>query len=211
MAETKQPKKVSGNKSSELIIGMAASKLSSAVKSFQEAATIINQFEERVTQGTLQIGNMEDQIGGLDQEFKNKKAQIVIDTQLEYDTNRETFAQQWLAEHNMVSVLGSTWSKMESDLNDALANTEKEVKKEVAIVTNRLTADHKNATDILDMQHKMKEAENVATIKQLTEKCTFLQTQTESLTKQLDAAREANVKIAQAGAIGTLNVGNPQR
>ncbi len=210
MAE-KTAKKVTGNKSSEMIIGMAASKLSSAVTQLVAAAAVVGQFEEKVKKGTLEIGNMEDQIGSLQQDFINRKAQIQIDTQLAYDANKKTFAEMWLAENGLVSVPGEELGKLHTDLANALQNTEATVKREVAIVTNRLTSDAKNAADLAAMQFKMTEAANVAKITNLEEKCKFLEAQVATYIAQLSAEREAGIKRQQAGSIGTLNVGNTPR
>jgi len=211
MAEKTITKKVTGNKSSEMIIGMAASKLSSAVTQLIAAAAVVSTFEEKVKEGTLQIGNMEDQIGTLQQDFVNKKAQIQIDIQLVYDANRESFAQKWLAENNLVTIGGNELANLQNELQMAKENTDNAVKKEVAIVTNRLTSDAKNVADLAVMQHKMNEANNNAKITNLEEKCKFLEGQVASYTLQLNAEREAGIKRQQAGSIGTLNVGNTPR
>jgi hypothetical protein len=59
----------------------------------------------------------------------------------------------------------------------------------------------------MEMEFKMKEADNIAKLKQNEETITLLKSQIEFLGKQLDAERAAGTERAKSSSVGTINVG----
>lgn len=209
---TKAPaKKMPGNKSTEIIVGAAAIKLETAVKSLNSAIEEVNNLDRRVLDGTLQVTNLEDRIGGLEQELKNRTAQNKIEIQNQFDTDKKSFVDKWLAENGFVCKTQEEITELEEQLENATTNMEANIKKEVGIITNSMTAKHNSDLKILALEHDKKEAANLAEIAQLKNQNAFLATQVDNWKNMLDKQVAAETSRAQYGAVHTINVGGDQR
>lgn len=201
-------KKAVGNKNTEILLGKAAVGIATSYKGLQ---TFMNEFanlENRIPECTLEISNLEDQIGGLKNELENSKNQNKLELELQFKADRASFANVYLAENNLVSISKAELDKLRTDLMKATTEQDKAVNAAVGAVTAKLTAEAKAATTIAEMQHKTNEATNLAKIAQMEDKIIFLTEQVEMWKGALDSEREAGVKRAQASSIQNLNVGN---
>lgn len=208
MSEVKAAaKKAVGNKTTEIIVGTAASKLATAVAGFKAVIEQVGGLEELAGQGILKVSDLEDKIGGLEQDLKNKTAQNKIDLQQQYDTDKEVFVQKYCNENGMTTVKTEEYEELKDSLEEATTNMEANIAKEVGKAVGIEKNNSANALKVAELEAKAKDATNVATIAQLKEQVTFLTSQCKILNESLTAEREAGIKRAQAASISTLNIG----
>src|ERR1044072_3651260 len=203
-------KKAVGNKTTELIIGSAASKLQTAVNGLNTAILEVSKLETRAHEGTLKITDLEDKIGGLQQDLKNKEAQNKIDLQLSYDSDRKAFVDKWMQENGMTAIKLTDLQNLNSELTQIKDKFDSNVKAEVAKAEAIAKAKHEQESKIKDLEHTSKEAENKAKISQLEDKVSFLEEQVNSWKDALNAERTASVERAKASQIQNLHVGSSQ-
>lgn len=199
-------KKVAGTKNTEVMLGKAAAGIAASYKGLQ---TFMNEFaniEQRIPECTLEISNLEDQIGGLKTELENTKNQNKLELELQFKADKASFVTTYLMENNLVSISKTELDKLKTDLMKATTEQDKAVAAAVAANTNSLTAKFNSEKAIAEMQHKTNEATNLAKIEQMEDKITFLGEQVELWKGALDDERKAGVERAKAGAIGTLNL-----
>ena len=201
--------KAKGTQKTEAIIGTAATKLSAAVKGIQEAAQTASKLEEQLTDYNLRVTDLEGKIGGLEQEYANKKAQQEIDLGLSYKAAQRAFASKFLDENGMIAVVVEEDKKVRNELDTLKANYEKEVASKVAAATNSINTNIENKIKLLEAEYKAKEAQNIARIENLTSQLAFANEQAKLWKESLDAEREAGVKRSANSAvhqtIGTNN------
>lgn len=200
-----------GNKSTEITIGAAANKLSTAVKGMLSVVDELGKLDAGLLDRTLQITNLDDKIGGLEQDLKNKTAQNKIELQNQFDTDKKAFVDKWLADNGFVCTTEEEIIELKEKLEAATTDVEAAIKKEVSIVTNSMTAKHNSDLKILGLEHEKKEANNLAEISQLKSQNAFLATQVDNWKIMLDKQVAAETARAQYGAINTLNIGGDQR
>lgn len=205
---TAAPKK--GNKTTEIIIGTAASKMEAAVKSLLQVAPEISKLQETVNQGTLEVSNLEDKIGGLKQDYTNKVAQNKIEIQQAYDSDAKSFADRWLNTNNMEAIPCDELETIKNELEEATIKVSETVNKAVGAATGSMKKDYDNAIAIQKLEHEKKEANNQAEIVQLKNQVSFLTEQVNHWKTMLDSQVKAETERAKYGQINTLNVGNPQ-
>lgn len=210
---TKAPaaKKTVGNKSTEIIVGAAAMNLATAVKNLNSAVNEVNKLDDRILTSTLTVTNLEDQIGGLEQNLKNKIAQNKIELQNQFDTDKKAFVDKWLEENGFVCTTEDNLNELNEKLETATTKMEETIRKEVAIVTNSMKAKHESDMKIKELELANKEAANTAEITQLKSQNAFLATQVDNWKLMLDKQVAAETARAQYGAINTLNIGGDQR
>jgi molecular chaperone GrpE (heat shock protein) len=210
MENVKTPvaKKV-GNKTTEIIVGTAVSKLTTVVKGINDAVQEVNKLETRIQDGTLKVTDLEDKIGGLEQDFKNKVAQSKIELEQAYTANRESFVGQFLAEKKMAMIPSKELGDLQLKLEEATSKVEDAVSKAVGIATGTMKSAHANEIKIANLEHEKKEANNMAEITQLKAQNKFLEDQVSHWKNMLDAQVKAETERAKYGAINTLNVGTP--
>lgn len=211
---TKAPvakKALIGNKSTEIIVGAAAAKLSTAVKGLSSVVEEIGKLDQRVLDSTLQVTNLEDKIGGLEQDLKNKTAQNKIELQNQYDTDRKAFVDKWLSENGFICTTQENLDELEEKLEAATTKMEDTIKKEVSAATGAMASKHNSELKILGLEHEKKEAANLAEIAQLKNQNAFLATQVDNWKLMLDKQVAAETSRAQYGAVHTINVGGDQR
>lgn len=189
MAEvTKAPaKKAVGNKTTEVIIGTASTKLIAAVAGLGAAVEAANKLPEVIQDYTLRVTDLEDKIGGLDQEFKNKVAQNQIEIKQAFERDRETFVSGWLQSKGLTTISATEVSELRDAVENATTNQETAVKNAEARAIGIEKSNSANALKIANLEHEKKEADNLATIKQQQQQITFLETQMKNLQTLLDS------------------------
>lgn len=190
-------KKVTGNKTTELIIGTAASKLTTGIVALQATVEAIGQLEEKAKQNTLVLLEQEDKMGALEQELSNKKAQNKYEIELAYKTDKKAFVDEWLSVNKMSAVTDAEWLEMQEKLSKSDSNLEAAVKKEVAIVTSSLKAEHTSALKVMQLEHEKKEAANTAEINQLKLQNQFLTDQMNHWKSMLEKQMQAETERAK--------------
>lgn len=202
-------KKPNGNKTTEIIIGSAASKVSKAVKELAAAMTVVGGLDQKIEESVLQVVNYEDKIGGLKQEYANKLEQAKIELDQEVAKNQEAFVSKFLREKNMSMISTPTLNSMEEELEEAKEKVEETVNKAVHSALSSAKKDSDNAMAILKLELEKKEASNTAEINQLKAQNKFLEDQVGHWKTMLDNQVKAETERAKYGQISTLNVGNP--
>jgi len=190
-------KKTNGNKTTELIIGSSAAKLAVAVNGIQSALLEANKLNEIVAESSLKVVEMEDKLGALDQELVNKKAQNKYEIELSYKTDKKSFVEAYLSDNELMTVNETEWLAMQKKLEDSDRATTDAVSKAVGAATGSLKSEHTSALKVAQLEHDKKEAENVATIKQLTAQITFLTQQNQTLQTLIDTQIKAETERAK--------------
>lgn len=196
-----------GTKTTEIIIGAASSKLETGLKALIGVVDEVAKLDSKISENTLLISDLEDKIAAKEVELKNSIAQNKIELQQAYDSDRQGFVRAWVMEKGYEVVEAASLAQLKADLAAAKADTEAQIKAQVAIVTNTLNRNHESAKKEYELEFKAKEAQTAAALAQKDDKIKFLEDQVASWQKALNDEREAGVKRAQAGAIQTLNVG----
>jgi chorismate mutase len=192
---------------SEIVIGQAASKLTKAVAELTSATSEIAGLVEKSETLSLEIAGKEDKIVELDTQFAEKKRQLEVSLDLDMKSKTQTVVLEYLRQNNQVAVASNAVSTLEAQVEDLQTKFEQNVRAEVAKAVGSLKATHESEIKLLNAEYKAKEAENLSKIGTLTEKNDFLQKQVDQLFKQIDLERNAGVQRAQAGSIGSINVG----
>lgn len=195
-----------GTKTTEVILGSAAARLESGLKSLSGVVESVAKLEEKINQNALFISDQEATIAAKGMELRNLIAQNKIELQQAYEANKEGFVRGWLLEKDYQIIKSADLVQLRNDLTAAKADTNAQINREVAIVTNTLNRNHESAKKEYELEFKAKEAQNVAALAQKDDKIKFLEEQVASWKKALDDEREASVKRAQAAQIQNLNV-----
>jgi hypothetical protein len=190
-----------GTKTSEVILGTAAIKLGAGMKALGDMIGEIDKLTAKVNENILIISDQEDKIAAKALELKNAVAQNKIELQQAYESDKEAFVQTWLNENDYEMISTTDLSDLKDELEKAISDTDKEVKREVAIVTNALTSKHAADKREYELTFAAKEAQNIAALSQKDEKIKFLEAQVLSWQTALDKEREASVQRAQAGTV----------
>lgn len=200
-------KKAAGNKTTELIIGTAASRMGTAIKTLLTVVPEIEKLDQTILNSTLKVTALEDQIGGLELDLKNKTAQNKIELQQSYDTDRKTFIDKWLKENDFELIVPKDLQDLKTNLAIATDKVDETVQKAVHAATNSLKQQHINDMKIKDLELEKKEAANTAELAQLKSQNKFLEEQVTHWKNMLTSQMDNETKRAQYGAIGTINVG----
>jgi predicted RNase H-like nuclease (RuvC/YqgF family) len=209
MAATKPTKKTSA--SSEIVFGQAAQQINKAVTELSNATNTINQLVSQTEELSLQISNKEAQIAELEVQYTEKARQAEVDFNLNMKANQDRVVADVLRSNGMESISSAELKALRQELETVKANTESEVKKQVAIVTSTLTSKFDNDVRFLQAENKAVAAENASKIGTLAEKNKFLEEQVTKLYTQLDAERAAGIERAKASAVGQITVGTDSR
>lgn len=209
MSTTKAP--VKGNKTTEIVLGSAAMKLSSAVTAVLAAVEVVKGLDEKAQDSTLLVTNLEDKIGGLEQDYKNKVAQSKIELQQAYESDKESFVDLYLKQKNLQTINSTELEELNNKVtkfDQILADT---VSKEVGKAVGIEKSNSASALKVATLEFTAKEAQNTAEITQLKNQVTFMTEQVTMWKTALEDERKAGVERAKAGSIGTLNVGATQQ
>lgn len=204
-------KVVTGTKTTEVILGTAASRLETGLKALSGVAEEVFKLDKKIEEYTLLISDLETKISSKELELKNSIAQNKIELQQAYDGDRESFVKVWLVARGFEIIAPSELAQLKADLAASKADLDAQIKREVAIVTNTLNRNHESSKKEYELEFKAKEATTVAALAQKDEKIKFLEEQVAAWKKALDDEREAGVKRAQAGAIQNLNLGGASK
>lgn len=203
----KAPVAKKGNKTTEIIVGAAAMKLEGAVKGILAAVDEVTKLEVKAQETTLKVVDLEDKVGGLEQDLQNKIAQNKIEIKNQYETDKETFVSEYLHENNMTMVETPEFDRLSTLVRDAAQNEAAAVSKAVNAATGALKSAHESEKKVMELEYKTKEANNIAEMQQLKNQAKFMEEQVAHWKGALDDERKAGVERAKAASIGTLNVG----
>ncbi len=207
--ETKEVKKNQpGNKTTELIIGAASMKFDSSLRGLLSVVPEIQKLTTVIQDGTLQVTDLEDKIGGLKQDLENKKAQNKIELQQAFDTNQRTFIDKWMTDNKMVFLPSDELQKLKTDLLYATDKVGEQVQKAVGAATNNLKTEHINEIKLAKLEHEKSQANNLAELVQLKNQIKFLEAQCADWKNQCSSQMTAETERAKYGAVGTINVGD---
>lgn len=155
--------------------------------------------------------NLEDKIGGLEQDLKNKVAQNKIELENAYKADQANFANKYLTENSLVAVAKDKLNELEESLEEATTKMADNVRKAVEAATSSMKKDHENANELAKMTFERTQAENTAKLTQMEAQVKFLSEQVGYWKQALEEERKAGVERAKAASIGTLNVGGVPR
>jgi hypothetical protein len=203
---------VVGNRTTELIIGMAANKFASATTSLESMMDSYNkmkeEFDQTISDRTLQVVTLESKIEGLKQDLENKTTQNKIELQNQFNADKEGFVKAWLQQNGYTMIFTNELNTLKKDLADTKADVENQIKKAVTNNTELLTNAHNNEINTLKLTHEKEQADNKAKISLMDEKNKFLGEQVEAWKTAADEARKASVEIAKAGSVTQNFSGN---
>lgn len=196
---TKKKPAVVGNRTTEIIIGTAATKLGQATKNITEAL--------QAADGTLKVVNLESQIEELKITLAQEKKNSAIDLELAFKAKEDEMVNKYLENRKLAVIESSVLAKTIQEHNTLKTEFNQSVVTEVNKATAVLRKDHQNDITVLNLQHQNKEAGNNAEITQLKAQNAFLVEQVNSWKIALEAERAASVERSKSSSIGTLNVG----
>jgi SpoU rRNA methylase family enzyme len=184
--ESKKTTAKKGNKTTEIIIGAGASKLTTAVAALSSVVEVINQLPAKVQENVLLVSDLEDKIGVLQQDLKNKTAQNKIEIEQAYEADKEAFVSKWLNENGKTAVASEEYSEMQEKIANFEETLETTVAKEVGKAVGIEKNNSAQALKIKELEFEKKEADNKAEINQLKQQNAFLTQQAEQWKKMLE-------------------------
>ena len=200
-----------GNASTEVVLGQAAQQITKAVTELAAATATIGKLASQAEELTLQVSNKEDEIADLDVKFSEKERQLTVDLDLSFKANTNKVVTEYLASVGKESITTSELSSLRSELSDVKHSADKSIKEAVGSALATARAQYENDIKLLHSENKAIAAENASKIGVLAEKNKFLEEQVTKLYAQLDAERSAGVQRAQAGSVGSINIGDAGR
>ena len=211
MAVTTKTTVKKGNASTEVVLGQAAQQITKAVTELATATATIGKLASQAEELTLQVSNKEDEIADLDVKFSEKERQLTVDLDLSFKANTNKVVTEYLASVGKESITTSELSSLRSELSDVKHSADKSIKEAVGSALATARAQYENDIKLLHSENKAIAAENASKIGVLAEKNKFLEEQVTKLYAQLDAERSAGVQRAQAGSVGSINIGDAGR
>ena len=211
MAVTTKTTVKKGNASTEVVLGQAAQQITKAVTELATATATIGKLASQAEELTLQVSNKEDEIAALDVKFAEKERQLTVDLDLSFKANTNKVVTEYLASVGKESITTSELSSLRSELSDVKHSADKSIKEAVGSALATARAQYENDIKLLHSENKAIAAENASKIGVLAEKNKFLEEQVTKLYAQLDAERSAGVQRAQAGSVGSINIGDAGR
>jgi hypothetical protein len=200
--------KAKGTAKTESIIGASANKMETAVKNIIDASsTVLPNLVKQVTDLTLKIADGEEKVASLQNEYKVLRANQEFELMNAYRTDRERFVSTYLAENKLVSIDSQVLSQTQQELQKLKADFATSVKEEITKAEARAAAQKATEMKILDAEYRAKEAENKASITQLTSQLEFVQSQAKLWKESLDKEREAGTERQKHSAVGSINLG----
>lgn len=206
MATPKNTTTKKASASTEIVLGQAAQQIAKAVSELNTATSTVGKLVSQAEELTLQVANKESQIADLEVQYAEKARQAEVEFDLNVKANAERVVTDWLRTNGKVSISSEELSSLQKELADTKANTEAEVKKQVAQATATLKSHYENEIRLIHSENKAIAAENAAKIGTLATQNKFLEEQVTKLYLQLDAERAAGIERAKAGSVGTINV-----
>ena len=201
-------KSTRGNATTEVVLGQSAQHLTKAVA---EILSAVGKVEELKTLGeelTLLVSNKEDAIKDLDVEFAEKERKLKVDLDLSFKANTDRVVTEYLRSIDKEAISSKELAGLKDTLAKTIAGTEAQIVKEVKAFQETSKLKFDNDTALLQAEHKVINAENKAKISSLETIVKALEAQITDYKEQLNAERVAGTARAQAGSIGTINLGD---
>lgn len=202
--------KKKANATTEVVVGSAAAKLNKGLAELKGTVEELQSLNMKAEDMQLAVVAGEERIKELETEFNEKLRAHNVEFELKVRENSLNVVREVLDSQQMVAVPKQELEQLRKELEELLRTTDERVKKEVGQATGIITARFDGEKKLLEAEYKAKEAQNLASIESLKTQVTSLQEQITMWKGQLDSEREASVKRAQAGSIGTLNVGGQE-
>lgn len=210
MSETTKTSKATTTKkrtqTSEIILGASAKALSAGISKLAEATEALQAMANTAEELETKIAANEERIQELDTEYKEKKRQNQVTLELETKADAAAFVKAHVAESEQTLVNRAEYDQLKKETAELKASFDAELSKRVAIATSGLNKEQANALNLRDSEFRAKEAENAATIKSQMTTIAALTADVAAWKKAADDQREASIKMAQASAIGAVNV-----
>jgi len=197
-------KKASSN--TEVIIGQAANKLNKGLAELKETAQTLIQLSEKSEELTAKIATSEEKIKDLDIEFAEKKRQKEVELSISMKENAQKQVEAILSAEGKVAVVEKDYENLQNSFLQLKSDLQKEISKEVAIVTSKLKAENEQLERLTKAEYEAQQAKVQAELSMKDQQIKFLETQVENWKDALDEERKAGVERAKSSAIGTLNL-----
>ena len=200
------------NTSERLKLVTAISGLSQTQEKFIKAVETLSEYNsETLTKLDLEINTKKEELEELTTLFNNtvKANQIKVDQQL--DEYKYDGALEILKERSEVPILESELESLKNKVVE-LTNQRQEELNQVKETEKKKGEQAKNmAIRNAQLEHKAQVAVLDASVKQQTKEITNLQQTIDNLRHELSEQRKLTKEVAEAGKMGTINVGNPSR
>lgn len=204
-----KPKKQVGTKTSEQIIGTAASKLSAASKSALDAFKQVEKLEEACEKATLKLTDTEQKIAALEVEYDQKLDQQKFKLDMEYKTNQASFANKYLSDNQLTAIKTGDLQTLQASLTTLKSEFDQKLNAEVGKAKGMMERDYQSKIDLKVAEFNTTQAQNAAQIESLKSQLAASITNADQWRKALEEEREAGVKRAQASSIGAVNLTSP--
>lgn len=192
----------------EGILGAAAAQLQSSVSTLNAGIEKIAELVQTSEGLAIKIAAQEDKLSELDLALKNRVAQHSVEFDLKVKEDESALVQKVLGSQHLVAVPKAELEAMQQELKDYASTLDKKVAERVGAATGAIAKDFKHKEELLTIQHQANTAEKDGKIASLTSEVTVLRDQLKISQDQLSSEREAGIKRAQAGSIGTINLGD---
>lgn len=203
MSETiSAKKKPVGNTTTEVLIGSAASKLETAVKSLLSSIDSITDMERKSEQLTLLIVNKEQQIEELDSIYKQKEDTKKYELDLFSKQYPEQLLESYLNNTNQVVLSKRAYNELVSTSKEFDTKLKQEMGSLEGVLTERFNNELK--TNVL--MNEKTNAELAAKLQQKDSEISLYQHTISRLEQEIKDARELTRSVAESGKIGSINL-----
>lgn len=195
-------KKPVGNTTTEVLIGSAASKLETAVKSLLSSIDSITDMERKSEQLTLLIVNKEQQIEELDSIYKQKEDTKKYELDLFSKQYPEQLLESYLNNTNQVVLSKRAYNELVSTSKEFDTKLKQEMGSLEGVLTERFNNELK--TNVL--MNEKTNAELAAKLQQKDSEISLYQHTISRLEQEIKDARELTRSVAESGKIGSINL-----
>lgn len=203
MSETiSAKKKPVGNTTTEVLIGSAASKLETAVKSLLSSMDSITDMERKSEQLTLLIVNKEQQIEELDSIYKQKEDTKKYELDLFSKQYPEQLLESYLNNTNQVVLSKRAYNELVSTSKEF----DTKLKQEIGSLEGVLTERFNNELKTNALMNEKTNAELAAKLQQKDSEISLYQHTISRLEQEIKDARELTRSVAESGKIGSINL-----
>lgn len=203
MSETiSAKKKPVGNTTTEVLIGSAASKLETAVKSLLSSMDSITDMERKSEQLTLLIVNKEQQIEELDSIYKQKEDTKKYELDLFSKQYPEQLLESYLNNTNQVVLSKRAYNELVSTSKEF----DTKLKQEMGSLEGVLTERFNNELKTNALMNEKTNAELAAKLQQKDSEISLYQHTISRLEQEIKDARELTRSVAESGKIGSINL-----
>lgn len=200
-----------GTANTETIIGAAATKLSAAVKSANEAIAKVTEIEQTIADNTLMITDQEMRIDELKTQFVQEKEKMQFDLQMEFQREERGYVDNYLRTHGMTTVEQGKLDELTDELARLKASYDNDLAAAVKSAEDRGRKEYMAQLQLDKATRDAADAETKATIKQQALHIAELNKQIDMWREQLTAERNASTERAKASAVGAIHVGDSSR